>query len=91
MEELLFMLSKGRYIKDYIIFETYQKDVDLYILTLKFLNGSKCVKKQNYSTVSIKQLAWMIDNKASYYESIGYNSRPFNMIDYKHILKELNK
>ena len=83
--ELLFMLSQHQ---NHICFE-YEKSDDFYILSIKRLYGNKLVHEYLRTVSTKSQLAWLINNKANYYEQQGYKNRPLTMRDEKEIKNQL--
>ena len=83
--ELLFMLSQNQ---KHICFE-YEKLDDFYILSIKRLYGNKLVHEYSRTVSNKSQLAWIINNKANYYEQQGFKSRPITMYDEKEIKNQL--
>ena len=83
--ELLFMLSQNQ---KHIIFN-YEKSDEFYILSIKHLNGNKLVHEYLRTVSTKSQLAWLINNKANYYEKQGFKGRSITMYDEKEIKKQL--
>ena len=79
------MLSKKQM---HIVFE-YEKENDFYILSIKRLQGKQLVHEHSRTASTKSQLAWIINNKANYYEKQGFKGRSITMYDEKEIKKQL--